>query len=96
MEGVIIINIEIKNRSRLKEFSDNLFSRLEDMMFFIIQKLPNKITPPFLLEWLNKYLDKRIMALQQQNIKQTWKQMYLEDAVSNIRQKDIEKAQIRD
>lgn len=93
---MITINIEIKDRSRIKEFSDNLFSRLEDMMFSIIQKLPDKLTPPFLLEWFNKYLDKRIMELQQQNIKQTWKQMYLEDAINDIHNQSKEKAQIRD
>lgn len=65
-------------------------------MFSIIQKLPDKLTPPFLLEWFNKYLDKRIMELQQQNIKQTWKQMYLEDAVNDIRQKGTEKAPVDD
>lgn len=92
IEGVITINIEIKDRSRLKEFSDNLSSRLEDMMFNIILKIPQRFIPTPVMEWINAYTDKRIQELKQQSIKQSWENMYLEKALEEIRQKDIEKA----
>lgn len=89
---VITINIEIKNRSRIKEFSDNLFSRLEDMMFDIILKVPQRFIPSPVMEWLDSYTDKRIQELKQQSIRQSWENMYLKKALEEIRQKDTEKA----
>lgn len=96
IEGVITINIEIKNRNRLKEFSDNLFSRLEDVMLSIILKIPQRFIPSPVMKWINAYTDKRIQELKQQNIKQSWENMYLENALEEIRQKDIEKAPVDD
>ncbi|MBQ2882710.1 MAG: hypothetical protein IJE43_02900 [Alphaproteobacteria bacterium] len=89
---MITINIEIKNRSRLKEFSDKLFSRLEDMMFDIILKVPQKFIPSSVMKWLDSYTDKRIQELKQQSIRQSWENMYLEKALEEIRQIDTEKA----
>ena len=89
---MITINIEIKDRSRIKEFSDNLFSRLEDMMFDIILKVPQKFIPSSVMKWLDSYADKRIQELKQQSIRQSWENMYLEKALEEIRQIDTEKA----
>jgi hypothetical protein len=46
------------------------------------------------MNWLSRYLDKRINELKQQSIKMTWQNMYLQDAVDDIhsRQQDIKKA----
>lgn len=48
--------------------------------------------PTVIMDWLNSYLDKRILELQQQTIKQKWQAMYLQDAVDSIWQKGTEKA----
>ena len=58
---------------------------MEDILFSIIQKLPEKLIPSPLMNWLDRYLDKRISELKQQTIKQTWKNMYLQEAVEDIR-----------
>lgn len=82
--GVITIDIEIKDRSQSKGFFHRLHSKFENAVFSIIQKLPEKLIPRPLMEWLDRYLDKRINELKQQTIKQTWRNMYLQDAVDRI------------
>ena len=84
-KGVIIIDIEIKDRNRLKEFFQNFHSKAEDIAFSIIQRIPEKLLPHWLMNWLEKYLDKRIIELKQQSIQMTWRNMYLQKAVDDIR-----------
>lgn len=81
---MIIIDIEIKDRNRLKEFLHYLYSKLEDLMFAIVQKIPEKYVPQFLMEWLDRYTTKRLNELKQQTIHQTWRNLYLEKAVNDI------------
>lgn len=82
---MITIDIELKDRNRLKEFFHKLHSRLEDIAFSIIQKLPEKFIPHWLMNRLEKYLDKRISELKKQSIQMTWRNMYLQNAVNDIR-----------
>ena len=81
---MIIIHIEIKERNRLKEFFHKLHNKLEDLCFSIIMKIPDKFIPTSLMLWIDKYTDKRIQQLRQQNIKQTWNNLYLEKAVEEF------------
>ena len=85
---MITIDIEIKDRNRAKEFFSNFHSRAEDMLFSIISKLPERFIPSPLMNWLDRYLDKRISELKQEAIKQTWRTMYLQEAVDNIKNPD--------
>lgn len=91
---MIIIDIELKDRNRLKEFFHKLHSRLENIAFSIIQKLPEKFIPHWLINWLEKYLDKRISELKQESTKMTWRNMYLQSATHEIhnRQQDAKEA----
>ena len=91
---MIVIDIEIRKPNRIKEFSHKLHSRLEDLIFSIIQNLPERLTPHRLMEWMEQYLNKRISQLQQETIKQNWKNIYLQKAVSEIhnKQQDIKEA----
>lgn len=82
---MIIIDIEIKDRNRLKEFFHKLHSRLENITFSIIQRIPEKFIPQWFMNWLEKYLDKRISELKHQSIKMTWRNMYMQNAVNDIR-----------
>lgn len=82
---MIIIDIEIKDRNHIKEFFHKLHSRLEDIAFSIIQRIPDKYIPHWIMNRLEKYLDKRISELKQQSIKMTWRNMYLQKAVDDIR-----------
>jgi len=79
-----MINIELKDRNRIKDFFHRLHSSLEDTAFSIIQKLPERFIPQWLMEWLTQYMDKRIQELKQQIIKDRWKQDALERTLSDI------------
>ena len=85
---MIKIDIEIKKRSLVKESLHMLHSNLENLLFKLIMKLPDRFIPPFIMDWLDQYTTKRINQLKQQNIKQTWKNTYLQKVVNeiNIRQ----------
>lgn len=91
---MITINIEIKDRNRSKEFFQNFHSKTEDIAFSIISKLPEKLIPSPLMNWLDRYLDKRISELKQESVKMTWKNMYLQSAIDEIhnRQQDTKEA----
>lgn len=91
---MITINIEIKDRNHIQDFFHKLHSRLEDIAFSIIQRIPEKLLPHWLMNWLEKYLDKRISELKQQSIKMTWHNMYLQNSLTEIhnRQQDTKKA----
>lgn len=91
---MIYIDIEIKKYSRLKTILHRCYSKFEDMMFSVIMKMPENFIPSWLMEWLDRYLDRRINELRQQNIKQTWRKLYLEKAADEIsnRQQDTQKA----
>jgi hypothetical protein len=81
---VIIIDIELKDRNHIQEFFHKLHSRLEDIAFSIIQQIPDKFIPHWLMNWLEKYLDRRISELKQESIKMTWRNMYLQSATNEI------------
>ena len=85
---MVRIDIEIKYQNKVKEFSHKLHNRLEDLLFTIIQKIPERFIPSFLMSWLDRYTDRRINQLKQEQIKATWKKMYLEKVVKQIHNKD--------
>lgn len=82
------IEIEIKDRSKFKEFFQKVRNKSEDLLLSIIQKLPERFIPSFIMEWLDRYTDRRINELKHQQIKATWQKMYLEKAVKQIHNKD--------
>ena len=84
----MIIEIEIKDRNKFKEFFHNARNKSEDLLFSIIQKLPERFIPSLLMSWLDRYIDRRINQLKQEQIKATWQKMYLEKAVKQIHNKD--------
>lgn len=84
LKELIIIYIETKDRNRVKEFFHKIHSKLENIMFSIIQKLPEKFIPNWLMKWLDRYTTKRITELKQQHIKQVWRNMYMKNAFNEI------------
>ena len=81
---MIIIDIEIKKRSIVKEFLHKLYSKLEELCVNIIMRIPDRFIPSALMNCLDRYTTKRINQLKQQNIKQTWRNLYLQSAVDDI------------
>ena len=80
-----MINIEIKKHNRLKEFSTRCHDHAENILFWIIQRMPERFIPNFLIDWLDRYTSKRIAQLKQQIIKDNWKEVGLEKALDDIR-----------
>lgn len=90
---MITIDIEIKPKSKTQEFFQNTHDKLEDTIFSIIQRIPNRFIPSFLMEHLEKYIDKRTQELQEQITRERWQQVYLEKTVEEIHSRqNIEKA----
>jgi len=81
---VITINIEIRPRNKIKEFSNRLHDTLENLLFSIVQKLPEAFIPAPLMNWLDRYITKRIQELQQKITRQKWQQIHLEKAIEEI------------
>ena len=78
------INIEIQKPNRFKDLLHKIFNRLEDLMFSIIQKLPEKMIPHSLMNWMERYTNKRLSELQSQIIRKRWQTIELEKAVDKI------------
>ena len=57
---------------------------MEDMLFYIISKLPEKFIPHPLMVFLDKYTTKRIAELKHQLIKDNWRTVVLEKVVDDI------------
>ena len=65
-KGVVHINIEIEKHNCFKDLTHKIFDWLEDLMFSVFQKLPEKFIPGSVMNWMEKYTNKRISELQQQ------------------------------
>ena len=78
------INIEIQKLNRFKDLLHKIFNRLEDLLFTIVPKLPEKFIPSSLMNWMERYTDKRLAELKQQIIRDQWKKIALEKAIENI------------
>lgn len=79
------MNYKITPRRRAKDFSRQIHNRLEDFLFWILQKIPEKFIPVTLMHWADRYLDKRIHQLKQETIRQNWNKAYLDHALKEIR-----------
>ena len=93
---VIKIDIELKKRSIVKESLHKLHSTSEDLLFKLIMKLPDRFIPSTLMEWLDRYTTKRIRQLELQNVKNTWRNVYLEKVVNDINSRTQKEAPSND
>ena len=89
--------VDNHSRGNVKDLTED-YSTSFKTLFSIVQKLPENFIPHWLMNWLDRYTTKRINELKQQTIKQTWKNMYLQNAVDEIhnRQRDTKKAPFDD
>ena len=78
------MNYEITPRNRAREFFHQIHDKLEDFLFWIIQKFPEKLIPAVLMNWADRYLDNRIQQLKQETIRQNWDKTYLDQALKEI------------
>ena len=84
---MIIINTKIHKRNKFKDLLSKIYSKAEDLLFYIIHKIPDKFIPAFIMNWLEHYSSKRLAKLKQEVIHQRWQTIELEKAVDNIHQR---------
>ena len=82
-----IIDIELKNTNRFKDLLHKIFDKSEDLLFSIFQRLPEKIIPSSIMNWMEHYTSKRLAELKQQIIHSEWRKIELEKAVEDIHKK---------
>lgn len=75
------IDIKIQQESKLKRIFHKLHNKLEDCLFSVLEKLPERLIPPKMMNLLERHLNKRIQQLEQQNIENTWEMAYLERVI---------------
>lgn len=59
-------------------------NKLENLFFDVIQRIPEKFIPQFLMNRIKRYIDKRILETQQQIVKYKWEQAELEKTVQKL------------
>ena len=80
-------NIDIKKRNKVKELFTKIGSKAEDALFDLISKLPEKLIPGLVMNWAERYLDKRMAELQYEQVKSNWNIVDLEKAVEELNNK---------
>lgn len=78
------MSIEIKKPNHLKELLHRIHSKLEDLLFNIILRIPERFIPSFLMAYLESYTTKRLNQLKQDTTKLKWKEATLQKAVEEI------------
>lgn len=91
VKGMITIELKLKPQNIIQKFFHTIQSKLEDLLFSIIQKLPEPLIPSFLMNWIESYINKRTNQLQQEIIRTQWQQVYLEKAVEELNIKQNKK-----
>ena len=64
-----------------------IHSKLEDLLFFILQHTPDRFIPKSLMSWFEKYTNKRLAQLKSDVIHKRWQTIELEKVVDNIHKK---------
>lgn len=82
-----INHIIVKEPDKKREFYKGIKSKAEDILFSIIGLLPEKLIPSCVLEWVSRYIDKRMAELQKEQTQANWKKVYTEKAVEELKRK---------
>lgn len=79
--------ITVYERSKIKEFCKRFKSKTEDVLFSVVERIPERLLSGWLMNWMGRYIDKRMAELQREQIKANWDKTYLEQAVKELRNK---------
>ncbi len=80
------MNVEIKKRSALRTLTEKMKSKGEDAALWILERIPERMMTPKMIDRMSELLDRRIYQLRGQEIKNTWRNLELEKAVEQIRE----------
>ena len=62
-----------------------MFNRIEDVIFFILLRIPNSLIPSFILIHLEHYFYQRINTLQCEIVRNRWKNIELDTTLKKIK-----------
>ena len=71
-------------KGRFTRLFHRVYSKIEDFGFDLIQKIPERFIPAFLMRWLEHYTDKRIAELKHDIIRNRWQVADLENVINDI------------
>lgn len=66
----------------------NLRSKLEDLAFDILQKLPEQLIPAFAINWMSDYVDARTRELQHQIVQAKWNKAERQQLLKELQSKE--------
>lgn len=87
MKEVKYIYILIKKPNRFKDMLHKIHYNIEETGFNLFLKILEKYTPACIINWMDKYTNKRLNELKQQITHSKWQTMELEKAVDKIHNK---------
>lgn len=79
------MNINFFTLNGIRDFSRKLYRNFEYTIISIIEKLPDKCLPPFLLNCLDQYLDRRITDMEFHAVKKNWRNTDLQNTLDSLR-----------
>lgn len=85
------MNIEIRPQNKTERFFRKFHNKLEDILFSIVQKVPEPLIPAFVMNWVESYIDKRTRKLKEDIIRKQWQQIHLEKVAEKIHGKQDKK-----
>lgn len=62
-----------------------MFNRIEDIIFFILLRIPKSLIPSFILIHLEHYFYQRINTLQCEIVRNRWKNIELDTTLKKIK-----------
>lgn len=80
-------NIEIKKQSRFKQFCSRIRYKIEEVFLSLLLKIPEKLIPQVLMQWVGSYLKKRNQELRIQATQINYNNAYLGKAVDELKNK---------
>lgn len=80
------MNYKITPRNRIKDIFRKIHSIFDNLIFWIIENIPQKFLPDPVLILLNDYLEKRVRELQHETIRQAWDIAYLKKELEKLKQ----------
>lgn len=82
-------NLEIKKQNRFKQFCSRLRRIIEEKLFNLLIKMPDKLLPLFAVKWIGYYIYKRNSELRIQATQMKYNNAYLLQAVENLQNQEI-------
>ena len=78
-------NLEIEKQNRIRQFCSSFRRNIEEKLFNLLLKVPEKLIPKIALEWVGIYLEKRNQELKIHATQINYNNAYLERAARELK-----------